>query len=138
MSRTHFKLALVMGTGVYVAGVDRGMYATADDAGTDDGRRRGTAPATPPQTDPMMQMRANVATLENAIATRNTADAMGALDGIESAVPNVSMGAQQQGTIMAGITRTRRDVSSGAWAAAAREVTTTRSMIYSGGGGGSG
>ena len=84
----------------------------------------------------MMQARADVSTLENAIATRNTADAMTALDSIQSEVPNVGMGAQAQGRILAGITRTRRDVSSGAWTAAGREVTETRSALYSGGGGG--
>ncbi|MGH7212301.1 MAG: hypothetical protein ACREF1_12680 [Acetobacteraceae bacterium] len=94
------------------------------------------APAPPPRPDPMMQARADVATLENAIATRNTADAMASLDSIQSEVPNVGMGAEAQGRIMAGITQTRRDVSNGAWASAAREVTVTRSALYAGGGGG--
>lgn len=137
MSRTRLQPALLMGAAFLLPALIAGCQQTPTTAETPTTAAAVAAPAPPPpQADPMMRARADVATLENAIATRNTADAMTALDSIQSEIPNVGMGPQAQTTILAGITRTRRDVSNGAWTAAERDVTQTRSAIYSGGGGG--
>ncbi len=139
MSRTHLKPALLMGAAFLLPALIAGCQQTPTTAETPTTATTAAAAApapSPPQVDPMMRARADVATLENAITTRNTADAMAALDSIQSEIPSVGMGPQVQGRVMAGLTRTRRDVSNGAWTAAEREVTQTRSAIYSGGGGG--
>jgi hypothetical protein len=94
-----------------------------------------TAPM-PPAMTPMQQARLEVGTLENAIATHNATDATASLDRLQSLIPQVGMSATTMGTVTAGITRTRRLVDAGSWAAASQTVTQTRSALYSRGGGG--
>lgn len=137
MSRTHLKPALLMGAAFLLPALIAGCQQTPTTAETPT-TAAVAAPAPPPQVDPMLRARADVATLENAIQTQNTTDAMTALDSLQSDLPSVGMRSSTQGVILAGITRTRRAVSGGNWAAAQREVTQTRSTLYSGAGGGGG